>query len=178
MNVVLGMIKSKKEYEEQLKSKILEEYRLAVENGDDVTVLLLSNYLQEVNHTLDFLNIQEQVILKEKNYYEFTFDLIGASSEYSKIKKYMTSNGFVSLGDTDYITESRVTKAKMIDMENKIKTKFPWFLQMSTKIYDAVIKDYSNVRERWLESAEYNQELKQKIDEMLEKSNDKNIDKD
>lgn len=42
MNVVLGMIKSKREYEEQLKLQILEEYKLAVENGDDKASLLLN----------------------------------------------------------------------------------------------------------------------------------------
>ena len=90
----------------------------------------------------------------------------------------MTSNGFVWRKDSDYITEERVTKSQMIDMENKIKTGFPWFLKMSTKIYDAVIKEHSDVRRRWLEDSEYNQELEQKLDNEFEQPNDKKIDKD
>jgi len=159
MKVVLDMIQSKKEYEESQKEKLLQEYKKAVENGEDVVALLLSDYLREINHTLDFLDIQEQVVSEERNYYEFTFDLTGADIEYSKIKKYMLEHGFEWKRDSDYITVDKITRSQMLDIEQAIKTEFPWFLEMSTKIYDAVVTELSDVRARWLEEEDFGQEL-------------------
>lgn len=75
--------------------------------------------------------------------------LTGATYQYSQIKSYMLSHGFTWLKDSDYITTEPVTNSQMLDMESAIKREFPWFLEMSTKVYDAVVGERSDVRARW-----------------------------
>lgn len=159
MRIVLDMISSKKEDIEKKKEQLLQEYNQAIKDGNDVTAFLLTDYLKEMNQTLDFLNDQESVISSAKNNYEFTFDLTGATYQYSQIKAYMLTHGFTWLKDSDYITSEPVTNSQMMEMELAIKREFPWFLEMSTKVYDAVIGERSDVRARWQLEAQVEQEM-------------------
>lgn len=169
MKVVLDLIQSKKQFEEKQKEQILNEYSDAIEQGNDVLAIHLSNYLSEINNTISFLDEQEKLITSEKNYYEFTFDLTRASYEYSQIKSYMLNNGFEWKRDSDYITLTLKTRMEMTEIEKEIKVKFPWLLEKATKIYDSVISDVSDVYARWIAEEEFVQAIEQ--EELAEQSN-------
>lgn len=124
--ILSNMIKSERAYQEHKKDSFLKEYREAIEKGEDVVALLISEKLLDVNHTLDFLNLQEQIIMNERHYYEFTFDLTGADKEYSKIKDYMTTHGFVWHKDSDYITSEPITQLQMMRLEDNLRQKLQW----------------------------------------------------
>lgn len=159
MRIILDMISSKKEDIEKKKEALIQEYNEAIRNGNDVTAFLLTDYLKEMNQTLDFLNAQQEAIDSMRNIYEFIFDLSGATYQYSQIKTYMLSHGFEWLKDSDYITTEPLTIMEMQYMESNIRKEFPWFLEMSTKVYDAVIGERSDVRARWQLEAQVEQEM-------------------
>ena len=149
MKVVLDMISSKKEDIEKKKELLIQDYNQAIKDGNDVTAFLLIDYLKEMNQTIDFLDAQVEAISSIRNNYEFTFDLTGATYQYSQIKSYMLSHGFTWLKDSDYITTEPLTVMEMQYAESEIKREFPWLLEMSTKVYDAVVGERSDVRARW-----------------------------
>ena len=64
------MIQSEKEYQQQKKDKLLKEYSDAILNGEDAVALLVSEKILDVNHTIDFLAIQENIASNEKYYYD------------------------------------------------------------------------------------------------------------
>lgn len=76
----------------------------------------------------------------------------------------MLEHGFEWRRDSDYITVDKITRSQMIDIEQAIKAKFPWFLEMSTKIYDAVVTEISDVRARWIEEENFEQEFSLEIE--------------
>ncbi len=121
---------------EMKKEKISKAY----ENGLSVDEILRDENIVKIDEAINKLTlVEDRVNIFEKNTWLFTYDISTSDTPYggySKLKTAMETAGFISVGDSDYITGQKVTERELITMEDNVFDECPWLLK-AKKIYHA-----------------------------------------